>query len=57
MGLVKYEWPSGKRWEIGRHMLDTYLARQLLVLLPRGVTLTSEFVCVLPLLDGDARVI
>ena len=34
---------------------DPYLARQLSVFSPRGVTPTSEFVCVLPFPDGDAR--
>ena len=34
---------------------DPYLARQLSVYSPRGVTLTSKFVCVLPFPDGDAR--
>jgi len=32
-----------------------YLARQLSVFFPRGVTPTSEFICVLPFRDGDAR--
>jgi len=34
---------------------DPYLARQLSVFSPRGVTPTSEFVCVLPFPDGDAK--
>jgi len=34
---------------------DPYLARQLSVFSPRGVTLMSKFVCVLPFPDGDAR--
>ena len=34
---------------------DPYLARQLLVFSPRGVTPTSEFVCVLPFPDGDPK--
>ena len=34
---------------------DPYLARQLSVFFPRGVTPTSKFVCVLPFPDGDAR--
>jgi len=34
---------------------DPYLARQLSVFSPRGVTPMSEFVCVLPFPDGDAR--
>jgi len=34
---------------------DPYLACQLSVFSPRGVTPTSKFVCVLPFLDGDAR--
>jgi len=34
---------------------DPYLARQLSVFSPRGVTPTSKFVCVLPFPDGDAR--
>jgi len=34
---------------------DPYLARQLSVFSPRGVTLTSKFVCVLPFPDGDSR--
>ena len=34
---------------------DPYLARQLSVFSPRGVTPTSNFVCVLPFPDGDAR--
>jgi len=34
---------------------DTYLARQLLVFCPRGVTPASKFVCVLPFSDGDAK--
>ena len=34
---------------------DPYLARQLSVFSPWGVTPTSEFVCVLPYPDGDAR--
>jgi len=34
---------------------DAYLARQLSVFSPRGVTPTSKFVCVLPFPDGDAR--
>jgi len=29
--------------------------RDLSVFFPRGVTPTSEFVCVLPFLDGDAK--
>ena len=38
-----------------KNMQDPYLARQLSVFSPRGVTPTSKFVCVLPFLDGDAR--
>jgi len=34
---------------------DPYLARQLSVFSPQGVTPTSEFVCVLPFQDGDAK--
>jgi len=34
---------------------DPYLARQLSVFSPRGVTPTSEFVCILPFPDGDAK--
>ena len=34
---------------------DPYLACQLSVFSPRGVTPTSEFVCVLPFPDGDAK--
>jgi len=34
---------------------DPYLARQLSVFCPRGVTPTSKLVCVFPLPDGDAR--
>ena len=34
---------------------DPYLARQLSVFSPRGVTPTSEFVRVLPFPDGDAK--
>jgi len=34
---------------------DPYLARQLSVFSPRGVTPTSKFVCVLPFPDGDAK--
>jgi len=34
---------------------DPYLARQLSMFSPRGVTPTSKFVCVLPFPDGDAR--
>jgi len=34
---------------------DPYLARQLSVFFPQGVTPTSEFVCVLPFPDGDAK--
>ena len=34
---------------------DPYLARQLSVFSPRGVTPTSEFICVLPFPDGDAK--
>jgi len=34
---------------------DPYLARQLSVFSPRGVTPTSEFVCVFPFPDGDAK--
>ena len=34
---------------------DPYLACQLSVFSPRGVTPTSKFVCVLPFPDGDAR--
>ena len=34
---------------------DPYLARQLSVFSPRRVTPTSEFVCVLPFPDGDAK--
>ena len=34
---------------------DPYLARQLSVFSPRGVTLTNEFVCMLPFPDGDAK--
>ena len=42
-------------WEIDENTQDPYLARQLSVFSPRGVTPTSKFVCVLPFLDGDAR--
>ena len=34
---------------------DPYLARQLSVFSPRGVTPTRKFVCVLPFPDGDAK--
>jgi len=34
---------------------DPYLARQLSVFSPRGGTPTSEFVCVFPFPDGDAK--
>ena len=34
---------------------DPYLARQLSVFSPWGVTPTSKFVCVLPFPDGDAK--
>ena len=52
---MRHEWPSGKRWEIHGNTQAPYLARQLSVFGPRGVTPTSEFICVLPFLDGDAR--
>jgi len=38
-----------------KNTLDPYLAHQLAVFSPRGVTPTSKFVCVLPFPDGDAR--
>ena len=38
-----------------KNMQDPYLARQLSVFTPRGVTPTSKFVCVLPFPDGDVR--
>jgi hypothetical protein len=38
-----------------KNMQDPYLARQLLVFSPQGVTPTSKLVCVLPFPDGDAR--
>ena len=34
---------------------DPYLARQLSVFSPRGVTPTSKFVCVLPFPDGSGK--
>jgi len=43
---------SGK---LMKNTQDPYLAHQLSVFSPRGVTPTSKFVCVLPFLDGDAR--
>ena len=36
--------------------VDPYLARQLSVFSPWGVTPTSEFVCVVPFPDGDAKI-
>ena len=38
-----------------KNIQDPNLACQLLVFSPRGVTPTSEFVCVLPFPDGEAR--
>jgi len=52
---VKKEWPSGKEWEIDENTQDPYLVRQLSVFSPRGDSPTSEFVCVLPFPDGDAK--
>jgi len=49
---------SGHLERIGKSVKNTqdpYLARQLSVFSPRGVTPTSEFVCVLPFPDGDAK--
>jgi len=37
-----------------KNMQDPYLARQLSVFSPRGVTPMSKLVCVLPFPDGDA---
>jgi len=34
---------------------DPYLARQLSVFSPQGVTPTSKLLCVLPFPDGDAK--
>ena len=36
-------------------VLATYVARFMSVFSPRGVTPMSEFVCVLPFPDGDAK--
>jgi len=42
-------------WKLVKNTQDPYLARQLWVFSPQGVTPTSKFVCVLPFLDGDAK--
>ena len=44
-----------KNGKLLKNTQDPYLARQLSVFSPRGVTPTSEFVCMLPFLDGDAK--
>ena len=46
---------SRMRWEVVKNTQDPYLVRQLSVFSPRGVTPTSEFVCVPPFPDGDAK--
>jgi len=42
-------------WKSMKNTQDPYLARQLSVFSPRGVTPTSKIVCVLPFPHGDAR--
>jgi len=55
MESVKKEWKSGKEWEIDEKHAGPQPGAPTVGVFSTGVTPTSEFVCVLPFPDGDAK--